>query len=582
MSFSVALFISLALCLGGVLYKVSRWFKRTLYPTAEEGPGVRLSAALRGLVSTLLSLQGLRLLKVFALDVLLQMRVLREDPYRWVMHLCLYWGFLLLLLTHAVGGLLFEEYIPPLNPLLFLRDLFAAVVLLGMALAVYRRWGMEVPRLVSNSMDLYAIVAVALIIVSGFLLEGVKITSRSVYLRMVQEYADLSTPEEERALEAYWVAKFGLISPAVKGPVEEGLLRMGEELHEMSCAGCHSRPRWAFLGYGVARAIKPVALPLDRAGAAEGLWWVHVLACLVALAFLPFSKFFHLLTAPLCLLCNAVMERGRSSPANLTTKRMIELDACTHCGTCTVRCSAAPVVEVMPNSDVLPSEKIASLKVLASGKELSRRRLEELLEGIYLCTNCYRCTVVCPVGIDLQDLWFEAREALFRRGVVEVSVLSPLSFFRGLMRAEVEEGYEVPLAGAKEAIAARFQPAEEPIQVPTDAELQGRLDLSADARTFHVCFSCQTCSNACPVVANYDDPEGALGLLPHQIMRACALGLRELAFRAEMLWRCLTCYQCQELCPQGVRVADVLYELKTLVVESMKGKEDEVRPLRRL
>ena len=108
------------------------------------------------------------------------------------------------------------------------------------------------------------------------------------------------------------------------------------------------------------------------------------------------------------------------------------------------------------------------------------------------------------------------------------------------------------------------------------------MDLSADARTFHVCFSCKTCSNACPVVANYDDPEGALGLLPHQIMRACALGLRELAFRAEMLWRCLTCYQCQELCPQGVRVADVLYELKTLVVESMKGKEDEVRPLRRL
>ena len=305
----------------------------------------------------------------------------------------------------GVGGLLADDPAAA-------RDLFAAAVLLGVALAVYRRWGMGVPRLVSNSMDLYAIVAVALIIVSGFLLEGVKITSRSVYLRMVQEYADLSTPEEERALEAYWVAKFGLVSPAVKGPIEEGLLRMGEELHEMSCAGCHSRPRWAFLGYGVARAIKPVALPLDRAGAAEGLWWVHVLACLVALAFLPFSKFFHLLTAPLCLLCNAVMERGRSSPANLATKRMIELDACTHCGTCTMRCSAAPVVEVMPNSDVLPSEKIASLKVLASGKELSRRRLEELLEGIYLCTNCYRCTVVCPVGIDLQDLWFEAREAV--------------------------------------------------------------------------------------------------------------------------------------------------------------------------
>jgi heterodisulfide reductase subunit C len=29
-----------------------------------------------------------------------------------------------------------------------------------------------------------------------------------------------------------------------------------------------------------------------------------------------------------------------------------------------------------------------------------------------------------------------------------------------------------------------------------------------------------------------------------------------------MLWSCLTCYQCQEHCPQGVKVTDLLYELK--------------------
>jgi heterodisulfide reductase subunit C len=29
-----------------------------------------------------------------------------------------------------------------------------------------------------------------------------------------------------------------------------------------------------------------------------------------------------------------------------------------------------------------------------------------------------------------------------------------------------------------------------------------------------------------------------------------------------MLWDCVTCYQCQEHCPQGVKVTDVLYELK--------------------
>jgi heterodisulfide reductase subunit C len=49
------------------------------------------------------------------------------------------------------------------------------------------------------------------------------------------------------------------------------------------------------------------------------------------------------------------------------------------------------------------------------------------------------------------------------------------------------------------------------------------------------------------------------------------LGARDLAFGSTMLWDCLTCYQCQEQCPQGVGVTDVLYELKNLVVEYISG-----------
>jgi heterodisulfide reductase subunit C len=43
-----------------------------------------------------------------------------------------------------------------------------------------------------------------------------------------------------------------------------------------------------------------------------------------------------------------------------------------------------------------------------------------------------------------------------------------------------------------------------------------------------------------------------------------------------MLWDCVTCYQCQEHCPQGVKVTDVLYELKNLAIKEMhtsSGKE---------
>jgi heterodisulfide reductase subunit C len=63
-------------------------------------------------------------------------------------------------------------------------------------------------------------------------------------------------------------------------------------------------------------------------------------------------------------------------------------------------------------------------------------------------------------------------------------------------------------------------------------------------------------------VANYENPAEDLDLAPHQIMHSLGLGLRDLALDSRMLWDCLTCYQCQENCPQGVQVTDVIYELK--------------------
>jgi len=38
--------------------------------------------------------------------------------------------------------------------------------------------------------------------------------------------------------------------------------------------------------------------------------------------------------------------------------------------------------------------------------------------------------VVCPAGIDLQRMWFTVREIFFEKGIAELSLLSPLSFYR--------------------------------------------------------------------------------------------------------------------------------------------------------
>jgi heterodisulfide reductase subunit C/nitrate reductase gamma subunit len=579
MFFRISLYVSLAIFGFGLLFKISTWFRYKISLDSLEIPtSVRVLAASRGIVRTLFSVQVFILLKVIIVDIVLQMRILREDFPRWLMHICLYVGFTLLLLLHAldrfVTSPLFSEYYPTINPFMFFRDLLGALVLVGIAVAMYRRFIQRVPRLRTNSQDHYAIMILAVIMLSGVLLEGVKITSYTTFSNMVEEYTVGSDEEEVRALEAYWVEEFGMISPNVQGPFDEASLILGKEAHELTCLQCHSRPQWAFLGYTIAIILKPVALGLDRINMVTILWYLHFLACWVGLAYLPFSKMFHLFASPLSLMANAVMDREQSDPANVATRQVVELDACTHCCTCSLNCSVGVACELIPNLNILPSEKLSSVKVLAAGKNLSNSELRDIQEGVYLCTNCRRCTVVCPVGINLQDLWFNVRETLLDKGYPELLALSPLSYYRGLMREQlVGTHYSAPLLLAREAIEPGTSPAQETLPATSlDREFKSVLGLSDQASTFSVCFGCQTCTTVCPVVACYENPQEILGLLPHQIMHSCGLGLRDLAFGSGMLWDCLTCYRCLEECPQGVQVTDVLYELKNLAIRQAKEK----------
>jgi len=582
MFLSISLYIALAIFGLSLIYKVSTWFRYNIgIRSTEMATSRRFLAAIKGIFLTVFSPKILTLLKIFTLDVLLQLRILKEDFLRWLMHVFIYGGFMLLLLMHALDKYitvaLVDKYYSTINPFMFLRDLFGVVVIVGVGIAIYRRFILKVPRLMTNVMDLYTIVLVAVIMLSGIFLEGTKIASYTDYKRMVDEYSGLSDQQELKALESYWVKEFGVVSPHIKAPFDEKLIEQGRELHESSCAECHSKPQWAFTGYGVAKTIHPIALEIDQAHLPSVLWYIHVLACMVGLAYLPSSKMFHIFASGLSLLANAVMEKGKSDPANVATRQAMELDACTHCGTCSLRCSVSVAFDEIRNVNILPSEKIASIKPLASNRRLSSQQLRNIQEGVYLCTNCYRCTVVCPVGINLQDLWFNIRETLLQRGYPELLVLSPLSFYRGLMREEtVLKDYRKPLIQAREAIAAqcdllRMKDKVLPL-TPSDRSFRSGLNLSAQAKTFSVCFGCQTCTTVCPVVANYENPQEALGLLPHQIMHSCGLGIRDLAFGSNMLWDCLTCYQCQEQCPQGVYVTDVLYELKNLAVKQLREK----------
>ena len=181
-----------------------------------------------------------------------------------------------------------------------------------------------------------------------------------------------------------------MVSPTTKGPFNKELLEAGKEAFEMSCAECHAREQSAFLSYGLSRIIKPLALGLDSAKIPILLWYIHFLACFIGLAYLPFSKMFHIFTTPLSLLANAVMEKEKSNPANIATRQLLELDACMNCGTCSMQCRVGVVFEEIHNVNILPSEKIPSIKALVAGKKLSDNEIRIMQEGLFLCTNCYQ------------------------------------------------------------------------------------------------------------------------------------------------------------------------------------------------
>ncbi|MGA3115712.1 MAG: 4Fe-4S dicluster domain-containing protein [Syntrophobacteraceae bacterium] len=566
---NIALVAALAVFCAGIIIKVSTWFRYSVGPeTADLRVSRRLVAALQGIFGAFFSRKILTLISTFFLEVICQSRVLKEDSLRWLAHMCIYVGFTLLFFLHVLDNQLvvhfYPQYASTLNPFLFLREAAGALVVIGVAVAIYRRFISQSHRPMTSRMDITAMIMVGAIVVSGFLLEATKITSQSGFQSMAEEYAGQTDAQELQALESYWVENFGLVAPGLRGPFDNATLVKGKASHEMNCAQCHSSARWGFVGYALSVPIRPVASALDGAQFAFYLTWAHYLISLFFLAYLPFSKMFHIVTTPLSLMVNSVMDGG-GAPANVATRQMLELDACTHCGACTLRCSVAVTFLEYPNANILPSEKIASLKKLAAGKVLDRKELRAIQQGIVLCTNCDRCGGVCPAGIKLRDLWFSARERLLQYSIEEFQLLSPLAYYRGLQRDNIQEkDYLKPLDLAFKKVAG--DPNGKGPLTAGDKTILGKLSASIQANSLSNCYRCSTCTSFCPVVQNYKRPAEVLGLLPHELMHAVGLRCWDLVFSSRMLWDCLGCYQCQENCPQCVSVTDILYELKNRAI----------------
>ncbi len=512
-------------------------------------------------------------------DVVFLRRTARTSAYRWLMHSLIFTGFMGLLVFHALDDIitipLFSGYEPTLNPWQWLRNTGGLMVLAGLALAGARRARMRnrLSGTINRKQDWFLLGIIITIVVSGFTLEAARIGSPHAFTRMTEDYFFPETEEDIAALMAYWSAKNGVVfSPPAS--TEKTLILRGEALSAESCGYCHSPTSSAVVSRALATTMRPLAPALNATHADTWLWYLHVGACLLGLACLPWGKCLHPVATPLNLLArrkittqagddsHSVLQDEKGFPGSATSlSRLLGLEACTRCGECSLHCSVAPVFAVTGNTAILPSEKLISLRRAVAGT-LHGEAQTAFAEGSRTCTHCLRCTELCPSGINLQDLW-RASEIRLAQQALD----GPNTTIRQCSAAQWATVLREQNGSGSET--SRF-----PRQQGTG--------LADKPESFWGCVQCTTCTSVCPVVAVSDAPGNDLDLMPQQIMNLLRMGLKDEALGVRMVWSCTTCYKCQEHCPQNIPVADILFELRQLATARLAEKQITACPLPRI
>lgn len=75
-----------------------------------------------------------------------------------------------------------------------------------------------------------------------------------------------------------------------------------------------------------------------------------------------------------------------------------------------------------------------------------------------------------------------------------------------------------------------------------------------------LCIQCGTCSGSCPT--SY-----AMDYTPREIIAALRAGQLAKVLMSNTVWLCASCYYCTVRCPSGIKLTDIMYELKRLGIE---------------
>jgi len=303
-------------------------------------------------------------------DFLAHRRFLR-DPYPGMMHLILFWGFVILLLASGVDA--FTHYITGHiigTPYLWFKlivNIAGLLALIGIIMAAFRRHILRPKRLNTLLDDDIGIALIAAMLITGFMVEGLRQTATELTLH----------PDW-----APWSAGGYVLAKAFAGMSQDSLLF------------------WHRL-----------------------LWWFHSALVIGAIIYsgLAFSKLQHIVVSPLNTFFRSLgpvgvpasinIENAESEPLGVgaikdfTWKQLLDLDACTNCGRCQDACPAWATGKPLSPRKVVQDLKVHMLK--AADNQANQPDNVPTLVGeapneaeIWACTTCGACQETCPVYVE--------------------------------------------------------------------------------------------------------------------------------------------------------------------------------------
>lgn len=313
-----------------------------------------------------------------------QSKLLRE-PLAGVLHLLIFWGFLVLLsaVFESMGEGLFPgfslSFLGPLyGPLLALVDIFGALVVVSVVVSVVRRLFAPPARLrVSGHARWDAVLILTLILV--------------VMLTM-----------------------FGQNGARI-------------------AAGAQGDSRF------IAARLAGLFPPGSADAWFTAFFWGHMIAVLGFLNYLPYSKHLHVLTsvpnvyfsslapkgsiAPINLADETLTKYGATDIGDLTWKQILNGYTCTECGRCTSVCPANTTGKLLNPKKIMVDirartvEKGSRAGAAAAGDasaDSGRQLLDTFIteQELWACTTCMACVQECPVMIEHVDTIVDLRRGL--------------------------------------------------------------------------------------------------------------------------------------------------------------------------